>query len=193
MKKDVEEKIKDNIEEESIEQDNIELDEEDTTEINDEDTTAEKIDDKIEVEEKVSLEEYDKIKDKYTRMLADYDNLKRRSALEGIESRTKGKIEVFEQLLEVLDNFERALKYEAGTKEFKDGINLVHKQMIERLENLGLEEIEAEGTLDHNFHQAVVTETIEDLMDDEIIEVLQKGYTVSEKLVRPAMVKVNKK
>ena len=163
-----------------------------------EENLEEIIEETVEEEEFTEIEktievELDKMKDKYTRLLADYDNLKRRSALEGIDAKSKGKVEVFEQILEVLDNLERAMQYDAGTKEFKDGITLVHKQLIERLENVGLEEIETDGQLDANFHQAVVVETVDGYEDDQIIDVMQKGYITNDKLIRPAMVKVNKK
>ncbi|MGL4589296.1 MAG: nucleotide exchange factor GrpE [Mycoplasmatales bacterium] len=186
-------KIEDVVEELELEQTSIN-DEETSPEI--EESTCEKTEDCVCVEDEKNnaLEkENQQLKDQYARLLADFDNFKRRSAQEGLNASTRGRIDVFKQLLEVIDNFDRALTYDAGTKEFKDGIGMVHKQMIERLTNLGLEEVETDGLMDPNYHQAVLVDKVDELEDDEIIEVLQKGYIVEEMLVRPAMVKVNKK
>lgn len=135
----------------------------------------------------------DEYKDKYLRLFADYDNLKRRSAQDLLNQNLNTKIEVFKELVEVIDNFERSLTFDSSTEDFKKGIELVHDQLVNKLEKLGLEKVSSEGIMDPNFHQAVMTDTQDDFEDDEIIEELQKGYKVNEKLIRPAMVKVNKK
>ncbi len=149
---------------------------------------------KEDIEESIeSSKEEDEYKDKYLRLLADYDNLRRRSASDILAQNVNAKIEIFKELVEVIDNFERSLSYDAGTDEYKKGIELVHEQLVAKLEKLGLEKISSEGIMNPNFHQAVITDSVSDKEEDEILEEMQKGYVVEERLVRPAMVKVNKK
>ncbi len=138
-------------------------------------------------------EKYDKVENSYQRLLADYDNMKRRNAQEVMEAQNKGKIEVFKSMLEIIDNFERSMNYEAQTDEFKEGIQMVHKMFNQRLKDVGLTEVEADGILDPTKHQAVMVEESSEHEDGQILDVLQKGYCVEENIIRPAMVKVNKK
>ncbi|MFV0289214.1 MAG: nucleotide exchange factor GrpE [Mycoplasmatales bacterium] len=138
-------------------------------------------------------EKYKKVETSYQRLLADFENSKRRNAQEVMEAKTKGKIEVFEKLLDIIDNFERSMAFDIQTEEFKTGIEMVHKMFSERLQATGLQEVNTEGILDPNKHQAIMVEEDAKKENDEILEVLQKGYSVEEKVIRPAMVKVNKK
>ena len=98
------------------------------------------------------------------------------------------------KMLEVLDNFERgekALENVEDCQKVKDSFNLVHKQVTEVLQNLGLEEIDAQGKeFDPNFHDAVMKTPTEEHAEDTVITVLQKGYKVGEKVLRPALVNV---
>ncbi len=148
---------------------------------------------------KIDIKEYDKLQEKYSklegtyqRMLADFENHKRRTANEILESKSNGKSEVFEKLLDIVDNFDRSMSFDVQTEEFKKGMEMLHSMLNQRLESLGLEEVSSSGILDPNKHQAVMVDTVEGLEDDEIIEVLQKGYCVGQRVLRPAMVKVNK-
>lgn len=179
---------KKNVEEEIIEE--VEINEEENFK-----ETEEQIEDKmISTKDYHELEEkYKKVETSYQRLLADYENTKRRNAQEVMDAKTKGKIEVFEKLLDIIDNFERSMAFDIQTEEFKTGIEMVHKMFTERLQATGLEEVNTKGTLDPNKHQAIMVEENEDFANDEIIDVLQKGYSVEEKIIRPAMVKVNKK
>ncbi len=148
---------------------------------------------------KINLKEYEELQEKYSklegsyqRLLADYENHKRRTSTEILDSKTKGKSEVFEKLLDIIDNFDRSMEFDVQTEEFKKGMEMLHSMFNQRLEVLGLKEVETTGILDPNKHQAVMVDTVEGLEDDEIIEVLQKGYCVEQRVLRPAMVKVNK-
>ena len=102
------------------------------------------------------------------------------------------------EILPILDNFERAIKMDDDNLEdevskFLSGMKMVYASLVSSLEKFGVKEIEALGkTFDENYHQAVMTESIEDKEKDIIIEVYQKGYMLKDKLLRPAMVKVNK-
>lgn len=144
--------------------------------------------------EYVDLQErYNKLEDTYKRMLADFENSKRHAAQEVLDSKNAGKIEVFEKILDIVDNFQRSLEYDTNTEEFRQGIKMLSNMFNDRLKSLGLEEVRHEGELDPGLHQAIAIEEQDDLEDNEIIEVLQKGYRVEGKVIRPAMVKVNKK
>ncbi len=147
----------------------------------------------IEVEATPEEQQVNEYEQKYLRLLADFDNLKRNNAKEVMNAKNNGKIEVFRELVDVLDNFERSMQYDPSTEDYAKGINMVHNQLISKLEAAGLEKVAAEGVMDANIHQAVMVDSVEDLEDDEIIETLQHGYKLEDRLIRPAMVKVNKK
>lgn len=97
------------------------------------------------------------------------------------------------ELLPSLDNFERALKMESTDSKLLDGMKMVYQSLVNTLVKYGVKEIKAEGEkFDANLHEAVITESKEGVEEDVILEVLQKGYTLKDKVIRPAMVKVNK-
>ena len=101
------------------------------------------------------------------------------------------------EILPVLDNFERAVSMNANvskeTENFINGINMVHQGLISVLKKYGVSEIECLGKkFDPTFEQAVMTAEEKDKESDIILEVYQKGYMLKDKLIRPAMVKVNK-
>lgn len=131
--------------------------------------------------------------DKYLRLFAEYDNYRKRTTKEMIVANDKGKIVVIKEFLDVIDNFERALNISTQDQEFRNGIELIYKTFRDKLKNLGLEEINCDDKLDSKIHHAVATDNLDDYEDDQIIEVMQKGYILEEQLIRPAMVKVNKK
>lgn len=95
-------------------------------------------------------------------------------------------------ILPSLDNLERALNTSEDTK-LKEGVNMIYKALRSTLEKYGVKEIEAlDKKFDANLHQAVTTDSVKGKEEDIILEVLQKGYTLKDKVIRPAMVKVNK-
>ena len=107
------------------------------------------------------------------------------------DSLEEGKRECIKALLPALDNFDRALQAEgAGDESWREGVRLVHRQLMDSLQKLGLSEIEAEGKFDPNVHEAVMQEKAEGRESGDILAVLQKGYRVGEKIVRHSMVKV---
>ncbi|MFD2704129.1 nucleotide exchange factor GrpE [Salibacterium lacus] len=133
--------------------------------------------------------------DKALRVQADLDNVRRR-AKEDKERDAKYRSQsVIESLLPVLDNFERALN--AATDQEEDGsllqgVNMVYSQFFEALQQEGLEVIPTEGeTFDPHQHQAVMQVEEEGFESNQIVEELQKGYKLKDKIIRPAMVKVN--
>ena len=95
------------------------------------------------------------------------------------------------ELLNVLDNFERALEHEGEDKSFHEGMQMIFKQLFDVLEKSGLKEIPALGEeFDPNFHNAVMNEDTEEYESGKVSGVMQKGYTLNGKVIRPSMVKV---
>lgn len=128
---------------------------------------------------------------RYMRLMADFQNFKKRAAKEKTDLYQYANEKIVTELLTVLDNFERALEQEAGDAGFKEGMELIFKQLGDVLEKSGLAEIEALGEdFDPNFHNAVMTEESEEYESGKISGVLQKGYTLNGKVIRPSMVKV---
>ena len=137
--------------------------------------------------------EYDKTVLLAQRIQADFDNYRKRNASVRTDSCNEGIRNVIKKLLPVLDNFDRAMdSHEDTTAAWADGIRLVHRQLNETLQKVGLEEIPAEGKFAPNFHDAVLQEECECVESGCIAEVLQKGYKVNDCIIRHSMVKVAK-
>lgn len=139
--------------------------------------------------------EKEEFKNKYLRTQADFDNFRRRTQKERENDLKYKSQELVSEILPVLDNFNRALQTEVndeGTQSFVDGVKMVYNQLHQALEKAGVEEIKAENEqFDPNLHQAVMQVKEEGYESNQIVEVLQKGYKLKERVIRPAMVKVN--
>jgi molecular chaperone GrpE len=134
--------------------------------------------------------ELDDCRDQYQRVLAEYANYKRRTEQEKEQLGAFTKAEILKSLLTSLDNMERAIDAPAG-EEYKTGVDMVMRQFRETLEKLGLEEIAADGqAFDPSLHNAVMREDADGAEADTVTAVLQKGYKLGERVLRPAMVKV---
>ena len=132
--------------------------------------------------------------ERYMRLMAEFQNFKRRVAKEKSDIHAYANEKIVSDLLPVLDNFERALSTETEDEGYAKGMQLIFEQLKTALGNAGLEEIKAmDEEFDPNVHNAVMTETIEEKEDGTITKVLQKGYRLKDKVVRPSMVAVNKK
>lgn len=132
---------------------------------------------------------------KYLRLLADFDNFKRRTQKDKEISAKYRSQSLLTDLLPVLDNFERALAFETkseDTASILKGVEMVRKSLLEAVNREGLEEIKAVGeTFDPNYHQSVMQEKDEQAEPGAVLQELQKGYTLKGRVLRPAMVKVN--
>lgn len=134
--------------------------------------------------------------ERYLRLQADYANYKKRTAGEKLQLSEVVKGEVLKDVLPVLDNFERALQtpqeqMNDDIKSFLDGFEMIYKQLVSVLQKEGLQKIDAVGKpFDPQFHEAVMRMPSDEYEDDTVIEVLQAGYILGDKVVRPAMVKV---
>lgn len=139
-------------------------------------------------------EKYDKLNQQYIRLAADFDNYRKRQEQERESLLKYGAENALKKMTEILDNFERgekALENVEDCQKVKDSFNLVHKQVLETLHKLGLEEIEAEGKeFDPNFHDAVMQTPTNEHPEHTIINVLQKGYKMGDKVLRPSLVNV---
>ena len=128
--------------------------------------------------------------DKYLRLAAEYDNFRRRSQKERENVYSDAYSDAINALLPVLDNLGRAVGCE-DPKALSDGLALILKSFDEGLAKLGIEEIKAEGeTFDPERHYAVLHVEDENYGESEVVEVLQKGYTRGDKVIRYAVVKV---
>jgi len=139
--------------------------------------------------------EKDALQDRLLRTAAEFDNYRKRMERERRELADYTAADVLKDLLPILDNFERALQAPAAadTDAFRKGIELIHKQMLDVLKKRGIKPIEALGTdFDPNFHQAVIHEESATHREGEVMEELQRGYLIGDRLLRPAMVKVAK-
>lgn len=139
-------------------------------------------------------EKYNNLNQQYLRLAADFDNYRKRQEHEREELLKFGTENALKKLLDVLDNFERgekALENVDDCEKVKESFELVHKQTVEILTKLGLEEIETAGKeFDPNFHDAVMQTPTSDYPEHTIINELQKGYKIGEKVLRPALVNV---
>lgn len=133
-------------------------------------------------------------KDKYQRLMAEFENARKRTAKEAVQRYDLGAMGVLEKLLPVIDNFERGL--DAVAEEDKDsafvqGIQQIYKQLMSVFEDLGVSAMEAEGKeFDANLHNAVLHVEDEQYGDNIVVEEMQKGYMYKENVLRHSMVKV---
>ncbi len=137
--------------------------------------------------------ERDALQDRLLRTAADFDNYRKRMDRERRDLAEQTAGEAIKDLLPIIDNLERALQAAAEDDPLRKGVELIHKQMLEMLRKRGVTPIEALGAdFDPNVHEAVTHEESDQHREGEVMEELQRGYKVGERLLRPAMVKVAK-
>jgi molecular chaperone GrpE len=143
-----------------------------------------------ELTEKLQEEE-----NKRLRLLADYENFKRRASLDKEALQKYRAQNVMTNLIPVLDNFARAITVEAKTEEAQTmitGLEMIYRTFVQALEDEGLVEIQAlDQEFDPNFHQAIMTGSDEEKSSGIVLEQMQAGYMLKDRVLRPAMVKVN--
>jgi len=139
--------------------------------------------------------ERDDFHDRWLRKSAEFDNYRKRVDRERREQADQGITDLLEELLLVVDDFDRALTVDAadGSTGYRKGVELIHSKLNDILRKRGVRPIETLGTdFDPNLHQAVIHETSPDHREGEVIGELRRGYVIGDKLLRPAMVKVAK-
>ena len=142
------------------------------------------------------------LKDRLLRTLADMENLRRRTDREVADARTYGVTNFARDILAVADNMERALKAlddeirdkaEAGVKALLDGVELTERELIKVMEKHGIKKIEPQGQkFDPNLHQAMLEIPDASVPAGTVVQIMQPGYTIGERVLRPALVGVSK-
>jgi molecular chaperone GrpE len=160
-----------------------------------EDTSNDEVEIVEEVPEKDPLKEAQELADKYLdmarRLQADFDNYRKRTARENEEFRKYACAGIVTDLLNIVDDLDRALEHAKEDDDLTVGIRGVRANLMKVLESNGLKEIPADGKFDPNYHEALCT--VEGEEDDVVAEVLQKGYTLNGKVIRYTKVKVTRK
>jgi molecular chaperone GrpE len=140
--------------------------------------------------EKLKVER-DALLDRLARLQAEFENARKRGAREQQEFREYALTEAVKGLLPVLDSFERALQVGANESELRGGVELIYKQLEDALAKLGLRPIPANGEpFDPHLHQAIEMVDTTEADDHQVLEELQRGYKLKDRLLRPSMVKV---
>jgi molecular chaperone GrpE len=137
-------------------------------------------------------EENQKLRDQYLRSRAEFENFRKRVEREKSEYFRYALADTLREILPVLDNFERALGTQGGSDEdFRTGVEMIYKQLGDALSRAGLEPIDPAGEpFDPTFHEAIARHETTDMEPHTVVDVLQKGYLLHDRLVRPAMVRV---
>jgi molecular chaperone GrpE len=139
--------------------------------------------------------ERDDYHDRWLRKTAEFDNYRKRIERERREQADQAVVHLLQELLLVVDDFDRALTVEAGGEAdaYRKGVELIHQKLHDLLRKRGVQAFDALGTdFDPNIHQAVMHEASPDHREGEVIGEMQKGYMLGDRLLRPAMVKVAK-
>ncbi|MGF7185480.1 molecular chaperone GrpE [Desulfitispora alkaliphila] len=171
----VEEKIEEHLQEEEVAEENeVDLD----------------LEEQLNAKDKEIEELYTRLQ----RLQADFENFRRRTKKEKEEFAKYANKSLIEEMLPILDNFERALQAEKDeNNSFKKGVEMIFNQLIETLKKEGLDMIVSVGKeFDPNYHEAVMRVETDEFDENIIVEEMQKGYIFKEKVVRPSMVKVAK-
>ncbi len=145
----------------------------------------------VEVKDDTTKQELEEITDRYKRLMAEFDNFKKRSTKEREMLYTSLKSDIVTSILPVVDNLEKAAVAPTEDQNYKQGVEMVHKQLMDTLSSFGVEEIKTVGeTFNPEYHEAVSSVQDETLGEKEIKEEFRKGYKIGEKVIRHSMVVV---
>ncbi|MFD1066332.1 nucleotide exchange factor GrpE [Oceanobacillus locisalsi] len=148
-----------------------------------------------ETQEETLQNEKEELENRVLRLQAEFDNYKRRTSKEREAERKYKAQDMVQELLPVMDNFERALQVDVSeeNKGILEGIDMVYRQLQDVFTSQGVSVIETEGAdFDPNVHHAVMQIEDDSVESNKVVEELQKGYLLKDRVIRPAMVKVNK-
>lgn len=135
--------------------------------------------------------ERDQLFDRLARLQAEFDNYRKRETRERADYRDYALINTVEQFLPVLDNFQLALSTQSSAEQLRSGVELIVRQMGEVLRSLGVQPIPAvETQFDPRLHEAIEMVEREDLPDHQVMDEVRRGYTLRDRLLRPALVRV---
>lgn len=156
-------------------------------EVKEEQAFIDKLNEELEEQRKKADEYYESLR----RNMAEFDNFKKRIAKERDNMYLSVVSEVIGALLPVVDNFEKAVEAESKDAEYKEGVELIYKDLMAMLKKYNVEPIEDMGcTFDPEYHEAVMSVTDETKGEKEIVEVFRRGYKLGDKVVRHSLVKV---
>jgi molecular chaperone GrpE len=146
-------------------------------------------DERVEQEQQVEQPEQE-VDDRLLRLAADFENYKKRAARERAEYVALANERLVKELLPILDDLERALDAAEQHEEaqLEEGVRLVHRSLAQLLERQGVKEIETAGAFDPHVHEALLTQPSEDVESGAVLDVIQKGYRLGDRVVRPARV-----
>jgi molecular chaperone GrpE len=138
--------------------------------------------------------ERDTLLDRLARLQAEFENARKRAVREQQDFREFAVADAVKTLLPIMDSFERALQTSnSQPKDFRDGVELIYKQLQDALVKLGVRPIPAEGeAFDPHLHQAIEMVETDQVKDHHVLEELQRGYKLKDRLLRPSMVRVAK-
>lgn len=135
--------------------------------------------------------ERDQLFDRLARLQADFDNYRKREARERNEFRDYALVNTVEQFLPVLDNFQLALRSQGTAEQLRSGVDLIVRQMEEILRNLGVQPVPTtDARFDPRLHEAIEMVERDDLPDQQVMDEVRRGYTLRDRLLRPALVRV---
>jgi molecular chaperone GrpE len=137
--------------------------------------------------------ERDTLVDRLARLQAEFENARKRAVREQQEYRDYALTDALKSLLPVIDSFDRALQTSTEKSELRNGVELINRQLQDALAKLGLKPIPAKGEpFDPRFHEAIEMVDTNEVEDQHIIDELQRGYKLKDRLLRPAMVRVGR-
>lgn len=176
--------------EETVEESAEDINEESLKETTDEDDAVSEYNDTA--TEYAALEDaLNEANNKYIRLFAEYDNYRKRTAKEKTETYSNASAKCIENLLPVIDSFERSIEVECADENFKNGMTMIFNQLKDFLNKMNVTEVESLGAeFDPNIHNAISQQDGTDYASNHICTVFQKGYKIGDKLIRPAMVAV---
>lgn len=139
--------------------------------------------------EEILKKQNEELEDRYKRLYAEFENYKKRTEKESLETYTRAKVDLVEKLLPVIDSFEKA--EENMPKEHKEGMKLILRQVEEFLSSIGVEKIKAEGELfDPELHDAVKMTDTSGKPSNTVVTELRTGYMIGNNIIRHTMVEV---
>jgi len=147
-------------------------------------------DEQVRQDQQQEVEQEEVVDDRLLRLAADFENYKKRAARERQEYVAFANERLVKELLPILDDLERALQAANEHQEatLEEGVALVHRSLAQLLARNGVKEIDTKGAFDPHVHEALLAQPVEDAESGTVIDVVQKGYTLGDRVVRPARV-----
>jgi molecular chaperone GrpE len=138
--------------------------------------------------------ERDSLLDRLIRRQAEIEDIRKRAAKEQDELRQNTLVDAVKLVLPVLDSFEQAVQHTDDIEQFRSGVRLIHRQLLDALKTIGIEQVLLEGErFNPQYQEAIQVEDTSDAEDNQVVEVLQSGYQLQDRLLRPARVRVARK